>query len=508
MNFMSSRQISKSNWRTDLMEDLRSQGDIMSDVIIACSDGNVSCKNVFLAALSPFYSGMLRDILIWDICLAPAGEPSVIMMPDISADNMKIFLNSVYRGLPEDRASLEAVKDVYRILCCKTNFGPRVQEEKPDEEDLSSSLKVEHRERLKKTAANLDTSCFFCSESVNSHKVSLKVKQEKNNGCHQKLQYVCCQCGHAAKTPSKFLSHINVEKLKFSDKSPPNIWQFDCPLCSKPINKHQTESEGWICCHCKDNFESPGMLSLHLKTVLKMEKGHFQSEPNSGGAIICEKQFKPCEDCILYKSKKEKMDHYKENHHNHYNKLLKKNLEYWKMAPSSRYIECDLCSMNIRKCNLKSHKRNIHRVNLDNQAVPNENPADRICDICGHVSAYAKDVKKHKKSVHAKVFSFTCKFCNKKFSNKGNLNQHEVAHTGITPYQCHQCGNQFRRRAQLAKHIESHSQDGGHLPEPAADVAAQLPVCVPGTVWPQPGMLKDLAVQAPSLKMPAFIIHS
>ena len=229
----------------------------------------------------------------------------------------------------------------------------------------------------------------------------------------------------------------------------------------------------------------------------------------------------------MYKTKKEKMLHYKESHQEHYKNVLKKNLETWMTAPSSRYIECDLCNLSIRKCNLKSHKLNIHRVNMNNQPMPNESPADRTCDICGHVSAYAKDLKKHKKSVHAKEFSFSCKFCSKKFSNKGNLNQHEVAHTGVTPYQCHQCGQQFRRRGQLTKHIGGHSGQGACLmPEPGDPDQACVPGAVTsgqpghpmplivtqldsGTLRHQAGMFKELAVtQAPGLKMPTFIIHS
>ena len=136
-------------------------------------------------------------------------------------------------------------------------------------------------------------------------------------------------------------------------------------------------------------------------------------------------------------------------------------------------------------------------------------------------------IKKRKGPVARDAFKLSCKFCSKKFSNKGNLNQHEVAHTGVTPYQCHQCGNQFRRRAQLTKHISSHSEC---LMPPGDQDPLALPACVPGAVvsgqpgHPMPlimthldsgtlrhqaGIFKDLAVtQAPALKMPAFIIHS
>ena len=58
---------------------------------------------------------------------------------------------------------------------------------------------------------------------------------------------------------------------------------------------------------------------------------------------------------------------------------------------------------------------------------------ENTCNICGHVSKYAKDIKKHIKIVHEKNLDYICKYkyCNKKFSNRGNLNTHEL--TVLTP---------------------------------------------------------------------------
>ena len=148
------------------------------------------------------------------------------------------------------------------------------------------------------------------------------------------------------------------------------------------------------------------------------------------------------------------MAHYRHHHPNYYSNLLKHNNEVWKSAPSSQYTFCDICNKSIRKCNLKDHKFHSHGKDLDNKTV--ERP-QFTCDICGHVSKYAKDVKKHKKFVHERILNYSCKYCGKKFSNKGNLNQHEVIHTGVTPFQCHVCGRQCRRKSELEKHIQTHT---------------------------------------------------
>ena len=119
-------------------------------------------------------------------------------------------------------------------------------------------------------------------------------------------------------------------------------------------------------------------------------------------------------------------------------------------------MPCELCHKSIRKCNLKDHKLHSHRVDLENRGLEVPLKPANVCDICGHVSKYARDLKKHKKSVHEKIYDHECNYCGKKFSNKGNLNQHESVHTGITQYQCHLCGKQCRRKSELEKHLIQH----------------------------------------------------
>ena len=72
------------------------------------------------------------------------------------------------------------------------------------------------------------------------------------------------------------------------------------------------------------------------------------------------------------------------------------------------------------------------------------------------MSKYAKDLKKHKSVVHEKILVHDCKYCGKKFSSRGNLNQHEVIHTDVTPFQCHVCAQQCKRKSELMKHLDTH----------------------------------------------------
>ena len=121
-------------------------------------------------------------------------------------------------------------------------------------------------------------------------------------------------------------------------------------------------------------------------------------------------------------------------------------------------MPCELCHKSIRRCNLKDHKLHSHRVDMENRGLEVPLKPANVCDICGHVSKYARDLKKHKKSVHEKIYDHECTYCGKKFSNKGNLNQHESVHTGITQFQCHLCGKQCRRKSELEKHLLQHKK--------------------------------------------------
>lgn len=507
-------------WKKRIVEDFVDfqDKDIYTDVTLACGDGNIRAHKLVLASFSSFLANLLDGL----------EAESYIYFPELSVSDVSSFVRAVYSGnLPDSDMALQSVMVVSQVINQveglkkeRPESAMTIQEEKinpssnslgdfraksrfmdtPDVTDMdttliepsepkgkqrSSALSMTKEERLIKSAENLEKLCKFCLDPVINHRVSLKVKQERNNSYHLKNQYVCCACGVVLSAPSNFVAHNNTEYSKCEASGQyPSLWQFNCNLCSKTICEHQSTSQTdqcFVCCHCQEEFGSPGVLTIHLKTIqtlnlvecdichiaipatqLKKHKitkhGDIIDELDVIKAVDedTEKGLEPCSECPKYvkAAKREKMAHYREQHPEFYSILLKHNNEVWKSAPSSQYTFCDICNKSIRKCNLKDHKFHTHGMDLDNKAV------DRpqfTCDICGHVSKYAKDVKKHKRFVHERILNYSCKFCGKKFSNKGNLNQHEVIHTGVTPFQCHVCGRQCRRKSELEKHILTHA---------------------------------------------------
>ena len=314
------------------------------------------------------------------------------------------------------------------------------------------------------------------------------MQQDRSRSSAARSQYVCCSCGLVLSSPSSFLQHRTKEAARLEGKLEGHQpWAFPCTLCGKTLQEH-----GLVCCHCGEKFPTNAVLTVHLRTVqtvhlvqcdfcevalaaaqLKkhMQKDHqdclldrrgkVQLSNTSRHSLVELEQFlRPCADCGKFTLKKEKLAHYKAEHSEYYRQLLNHNNEAWKSAPSSQYSPCDICSKSIRKCNMKEHKLNTHSMDINNKRVQLKVKPESICNICGHVSKYAKDLKKHKKSVHEKILDYECNFCGKKFSNRGNLNQHKVIHTGVTPFQCHLCGRQCRRKSELEKHITTHGPLG------------------------------------------------
>ena len=549
----------RTEWQLNLSQKIFGfqREDLLTDLTFLCSDGKVEAHRLVLGGFSDFLHQLL---------LESDESRGFISLPELRVDQVKCFVAAVYRGaLPEDQPELFSAFIVFNLLVDSAsvkkseNTSKQVdnkihldlglnieQEEHPLSEDdpvqektecpnflpgekeaeedsrgsqsKLSAIKMTPEERLQRSTENLEKSCKFCFGSVVSHRVSLKVKQERNNSYHLKNQYVCCVCGVVLNTPSNFIAHNNNEFSKYESSGRiPSLWQFNCNLCSKTICQHQLNQQSYICCHCGEEFCSPGVLTIHLKTINtlnitecevckialpknQLRKHLAQQHPNSVSTDSFPPQLGPsaggelqsCPDChkVAKVSKKEKMAHYRAKHPEYYASLLKHNNQVWKSAPSSQYTFCDVCNKSIRKCNLKEHKLHTHGLNMANETV---DLPTFTCDICGQVSKYAKDVKKHKKLVHERVLPFSCQYCNKKFSNKGNLNQHEVIHTGITPYQCHVCGRQCRRRGELEKHIQTHNGLNSLNPVEQTDQVflvdsqdadrniSQLPLLVPGS---------------------------
>ncbi|KAM4642511.1 uncharacterized protein O3C94_016819 [Discoglossus pictus] len=77
---------------------------------------------------------------------------------------------------------------------------------------------------------------------------------------------------------------------------------------------------------------------------------------------------------------------------------------------------------------------------------------------CGKLISQLSTVVKHKKNHRdQREKKFLCSYCEKGFSYRSQMLEHQITHTGEKPYVCHQCGKGFAKRSNLVKHHRTHT---------------------------------------------------
>ncbi|XP_069610910.1 uncharacterized protein [Ranitomeya imitator] len=78
------------------------------------------------------------------------------------------------------------------------------------------------------------------------------------------------------------------------------------------------------------------------------------------------------------------------------------------------------------------------------------------CPICQKCYTRKSNLVNHQKS-HSGEPPYSCSECGKCYNNKSSLIIHQRIHTGETPYSCSQCGKGYRKRSHLVMHQRSHT---------------------------------------------------
>ncbi|XP_072166233.1 uncharacterized protein [Diadema setosum] len=82
------------------------------------------------------------------------------------------------------------------------------------------------------------------------------------------------------------------------------------------------------------------------------------------------------------------------------------------------------------------------------------------CDVCGRGFRTRHFMTAHKRRMHkVQQMRFACSFCNKPFSDKGNMIKHERRHKGIRPFVCLTCGKGFTSKFCLTSHSYTHTNE-------------------------------------------------
>nr|XP_029724075.1 zinc finger protein 470-like [Aedes albopictus] len=123
-----------------------------------------------------------------------------------------------------------------------------------------------------------------------------------------------------------------------------------------------------------------------------------------------------------------------------------------------RPFKCDVCPKTFQiKRTLYVHKRFTHGAK------------EHCCPICGKPIAYRHQIERHmqthdpihKRSSKESIINTDvsrCEICQKTFSNKAALGNHNIYVHKPRDHECEICGFRFRLRCRLMKHMQGHER--------------------------------------------------
>jgi len=385
-----------------IMKHMQSTITETSDVSIVCKDGTLLAHRLILASLSPMMLKVLRDNF------DELEETSCIIMPDISADQMKTYLHHVYQG---QTLSMMAIPEIHHLFACKNE---KLYEDNGGENShLEAAFKTEldsDEEIAQYDPYDEDELDFIKKEDEPMPKLNLEL-------------------------PS-YIDHTSSEDRLDIDKAgvPPEL-QPMIKLKEPPEPEYDDYSDP------EDPEKKYIAIDKDGNEVKKRKIGkawkYFKTDPLNGFIHVC----KICGESV---------ERYRNSQGGHVSiplfKHLRKshNLFMEKLKKStSKYEECEFFTKD-----------------------PN-NPINCICNFC-QKSLSRHNIHKHMRDLHTqetigvygKRQTYPCSYCNKEFKKPFLLREHIRLHTNDYKFFCSFCGKGFFTKINLQNHTATHHNDG------------------------------------------------
>ena len=323
---------------------------------------------------------------------------------------------------------------------------PKIKEENK-QQDNQTKHQNDHtkfqnaRSKRNKKGIELLKSCYFCDNQITP--TDLKSHIDKFH--LDKDDYHCKICSKTFKVIKSLRRHII--EVHFGIR---NIKYIKCDHCPKSfvtsavLRGHVNSMHLKLkhsCSMCNVTFAYDQGLQRHMKTFHYGEKKFICS--------FCQKSF--CLKAHLKRHEEEihlKIKHVTCDECDKVFACKRSLLQHMKSVHNKKkdeMIKCTFCDKTICKASMSRHLKLIHR-----------DEENFKCEFCDKEFSSISDVKSHTK-IH-QVDSFCCDFCDKQFTLLKYLNNHiSNKHKEIfVKHECGTCQKTFTTKGSLIEHEESH----------------------------------------------------
>uniref|UniRef100_A0A4W5KXA6 C2H2-type domain-containing protein n=1 Tax=Hucho hucho TaxID=62062 RepID=A0A4W5KXA6_9TELE len=135
---------------------------------------------------------------------------------------------------------------------------------------------------------------------------------------------------------------------------------------------------------------------------------------------------------------------------------------------------CSVCGRGFtQKGNLKTHMKTHRGLNPKLWSAGEDSPSTsgepeqhrknhtaktfHNCIECGEICQTLPALKKHMKTHTRKKPSYQCSLCGAEFTEKGQIQDHQLQHVGEKPYSCPDCGKCFVNESYIKIHQRTHT---------------------------------------------------